>query len=889
MSGDPEKLPASVRLLRRLYAAGLLAIPGPARRQLAASMLETFEAICLRAHRRGGALPSVWRGLQEVLDVLVAGVRQRLGADPLGPGRRPLRERIRPLADLGTDLRSALRALTRRPAFATVAVLTLASGIAAGTAVFSVVDSVVLRPLPYAQPATLVRLMRVVESGGFVSSWRSEQLEPWLDAGVFSAVSAYRLENRTLIGGPEPERIQVGLVMPNTLDFLGVRPAAGRGFVPEDGEEGAVPVALLESGLARRRFGTPDAAIGRFLEVLGARYRIIGVMPGGFHYPYQATRAWVPRSLATLGKTGTVNVHARRPSAIAEPVLQERGDALAAADANDDLVAWKLWPAGHVDTRLRRWVLVLFGAAGILVLIACANAANLILAQAAQREREVSVRAALGAARLRLVRQSLLESLLLAAAAGGVGSLLAGVLLPWLLRLAPRGITSLTANAVDLDARALGFAISLALATAVLFGLVPALRGTCLGAARALGGSRGAATAASGGRLRGGIIAGEVALTLVLLLGAGLLLGSFARLLAVDLGLELERVVAADLAVPEELYPDLESQLQLTERIVERLRAMDGVAAAAYGLGIPPGFGYLEFGLQLETEAGAVAGIDAELILPWSHVSPEYFDALGIPVLEGRGLEAGEPDDSVVLGSTMAEALWPNGPAAGRRFRLRPDAPWLTVVGVVGDVRSEGPVEPFGSMEMYRPFSGDRPTFLLTLVVRAEGDPAALLPAVRDLVRAAAPDVPIERIATGGQLLADNLREQRFQLALVGVLALLAALLAAFGMFGVISYVVSRRTGELGVRMAVGASPRSVAALVIGSGLRLAAAGVVLGLGLAWMLRRFMRTILFEIEPGNPLVLTAVIAAAFAITLAACLLPALRAARLDPARTLRLE
>lgn len=890
MSAGTPEIPVAVRMLRGLYGASLFALPVTVRRRLSEPMLGTFDAACAQAYRRRGLLGSLRRATEEIGDVLVAAARQRFGRDPLtGRGRSPLGDRFRPLADLGTDLRSALRALAQRPAFAAIGILTLAAGIAAGTAVFSVVDSVVLRPLPYAQAETLVRLMRVTESGGFVSSWDARQLEPWTDSDVLAGVSAYRLTSETLVGGQEAERVQIGYVMPNALEFLGVRPLFGRSFVPEDGAPGAEEVAILEHSFARRVFGLAESAPGRHLELLGSRYRVIGVTPPAFRYPYPQTVAWVPRSLEALAAIGSVNAHARTPAGMRQETVQERADALATSRADGELVPLKLWPAGHVNTRLRGWVLVMFGAAGLLVLIACANTANLILAQATRREREISVRSALGAHRWRLVRQSLLESLTLAGAAGAVGTIIAAGLLPWLLRQAPRDITGYTANTVDLDGRALAFAMLLSLLTTAVFGLLPAVRGTRVDVARALTGSRGTEAAAGGGRLRGAIVVSEVALTLVLLLGAGLLLASFASLLAVDMGLDLEPVVTVDLVVPEAIYPTLEAELELLDGLVERLRAVDGVEDAAYGLGVPPGVGYLQFGPVLETEDGPAGGIPEDLILPWANVSPGYFDALGIRVLQGRGLEAGDRDDAAILGASMATALWPDGPAIGRRFRLGPDEPWLTVVGVVADVKTNGPVEPFGPMEMYRPFTGTHPHAMMTLVARAAGDPAALAPILRDLIRSADPNMPIERILTGEERLADSLLEPRFQLTLVGTFALLAALLAGFGIFGVVSYAVSQRTGEMGVRMALGASPRSVARLVVGSALRLTAAGVALGVGLGWMLGRLLDSILFRIEPTNPAVLAAVCGAVLAIALAACLFPALRAARVDPARSLRAE
>ncbi|MBK8725226.1 MAG: ABC transporter permease [Holophagaceae bacterium] len=797
------------------------------------------------------------------------------------------------------DLSHAFRGLLRSPGFTATAVLTLALGIGANSAIFSLVDRMMLRPLPLPDPG---RLMVVTEYSGRTAAPRDNLSWPdFLDlqreATQFTGLAALRSTGLNLTGDAEPEQVRAGMVTANFFDVLQVQPRAGRGFRAEEGQPGGPRAVVLSDRLWKRRFGADPALVGRTIRVNGDDTLVAGVLAPDFEFPYQlrGVDLFVPMALTPdqrqsrgshfLGGVGRLKPGATLASARQEVAAIIARLEKAYPESNTNYVA-KVVPVQEEVLRKAKPVLwSLLGAVGFVLLIACANVANLLLARSAGRERELAIRAALGADRRRLVAQLLTESLLLGLLGGAAGLLVAqwaagglGHILP--LRLPPGGSA--------LDGRVLAFTGVLSLATVLVFGAIPALqasRGDLQEGLRE--GSKGSASPVQQ-RLRSTLVAVEVALATALLVGSGLMLRSLWKLQHVDPGFDANGVVIASLDLPVRKYPGAAARRAFSEQVVQRLAAAPGVQSAATADIVP-------LNGMSTTSSYSVEGVpdtDRPNVALHQDVSPGYFRTFGIPILQGRTFQA--EDSAVVLVSRqMARRHWPGQDPVGKRISMAGDqGPWLTVIGVAGDVRYESLAEE-PAPQFYLPLmdpaaTGDRIT-LLSVLVRGAAGPETLKPVLKAALREADPEMPLTRVRAMDDLLADDRRESRARTLLFSVFAGLALLLAAGGIYGVTSTLVAQRTREIGIRMALGAQVRDVLRLVVGQGFRTIGLGMGAGLVATVALGRLIQSQLMGISPLDPPTYTAVFAVLGAVALAATLLPALRAAKVDPAVALRTE
>ena len=794
------------------------------------------------------------------------------------------------------DLRFGARMLAKNPSFTLIVVFTLALGIGASTAIFSVVNVVLLRPLPYANPERLVTLAEtdaqrkvpsMAVSGPDFLDWRSQ-------ARAFERMAAFDGEGTfNLTGGEFPERIKGASVSEDFFATLGVAPALGRAFLSEEVKPGAPPVVMLSHALWQRRFGGDRGVIGQAMRVDGESATVIGVMPPHFQYPAEA-EMWRPfasslgqlnRSLYLLKviaqlKPGATIMQARAEmETIAQRLEQHypetnKGHGIHLTTLQDETVG---------DVRPALYVLL--AAVACVLLIACANIANLLLGRAAVRQREMAVRSALGAGRVRLLRQLLVESLLLAVTGGAVGLLLAFWGTNLLFSLNPSAVPGV--KELKLDAWMLGFALLTSLLTGVLFGLAPAWQISGSGLRASLQNSE---RGYSGGtrRLSSALIVTEITLALILLVGAGLLIKSFWRLVNVETGFEARHVLTMQLQLPEKEYAEKPRVVAFYDQLAQRIQTLPGVQAVGLVNELPMTGVFMQ-GLTVEGAPPQAPGRPP--ITALRVATPDYFSALGISLLNGRAFQASdraETEGVVIIDRATARQYWPEGQALGKRIKLGgPQEPWLTVVGIVGDVRYHG-LEYRLFPTVYVPHA-QTPFKGMMLAVRTATNPLMLVTAIKEQVAALDRNLPVSKVATLEQLVTGSVTQRRFNLMLLGTFATLALALAAVGIYGVISYSVSQRTREFGIRMAVGAQPRDVLKLVIKHGIKLALAGVLLGLAGAWALTRLMKTLLFSVSPTDPLTFAALALLLMLVALLACYLPARKAMKVDPLMALRHE
>ena len=800
------------------------------------------------------------------------------------------------------DLRYAVRRLAAAPLFSATVVLMLALGIGANTAIFSVVNAVLLRPLPYPEAGALVHLNHVY--GGSFEAAVSARGYAEYDAVVsgFEALGAHApwAANLTEIG--EPERVTAARVTPSYFEVLGHAPAQGRVFRGEEAEPGAPRVVVVTDGFWRRRLGGGAGVVGTAVRLNGEPYEIVGVMPPGYRDVYApqvevwAPLAFTPQQLSGGWTNEFLSVVGRMRTGITVPTLNAELDALGARlRAEQDLPdAWALRvrPLAELSRAgLRPMLLILMGAVGLVLLIACANVANLLLARASGRSREVAIRTALGAGRWRVVRQLLTESVVLAAAGGALGLLLAaggvrvlGVALP---------VSTRAALDVGLDGGVLAFAALLAVATGVLFGLAPALQLARSDVQQTLrdGGRSGRADRA-GQWLRRALVAGEMALALTLLAGAGLLLQSFVRLQAVDPGFESERLLTFDLFLPPTQYGDAAARVAFFDRVLDALREVPGVASVG-------AVDVLPFSGRGSTSSFAIEGLPAppDGQGPWGdnrRVSPGYFETMGIPLLEGRTFspaDAAASEPVAVVDEGLARRYWPDASAVGRRLTYGdpadPEATWYRIVGVVGHAAQEGLDGP-PRVQVYRTYRQSSAA-ALSVVARTTLPPASLVGAARAAVQSVDPDMPLASVGTMDAQLEASIGQRRLAAALLGGFAGLALALACLGIYGVMAYIVAQRRREIGLRIALGAGTASVVGLFVRQGAVLVGTGLILGLAGAFGLTRLLRSQLYGVDATDPTTFGAVALLLVGTAGIATWLPARRAARLDPLTALRDE
>jgi predicted permease len=822
------------------------------------------------------------------------------------------REAMR-MTGLGNDLRFALRSLFRKPGFTGVAVLTLALGIGATTAVFTLLDGVLLRPLPFEESDRLLSLQHLGRDG---------QDELPISAGLYRI---YRDHARTLgpvaMQGPtvvnlivdgEPERLEGQSVTPSYFTTLGVRAALGRTFRDEEGQPGGTPVMVLSDGLWRTRFGGDASIVGRTVDINGVMREVVGVMPPRFGYPDQEARFWLPMVIddanAPVGAFFAAGMARMEPGQSVESVRTELESMLARlpelAPGDDGAEFLRMV---NIRTRiaplkdslvgeLRSTLWILFATVGIVLLIACANVANLLLVRAEGRQRELALRVALGAGRMHVLRSFMGESLALAVAGGALGVAVAAAGLGLAVRMIPTDLPRMAE--VGIDARVLGFTAVVVLGCALFFGLFPLLRYGAKDLAGQLhgGSARGATAGPASHRLRNALVVSQVALALVLLIGSGLMLRSFIALRGVDPGFDPDRALTARVTVPVAEIQDWQATKSFFLQLQERLEAKPGVTAVGLVTAIPLGGG-----------SGAYTGIEVQdhprepaelpVFARWVFAGPGYFEAMGIRVIEGRGFESGDGGDAfraAVVGRAFAETWWPNASPIGRRIRLgAEDERWYEIVGVVNDVR-QSELEEVSQEMVYFPLvteAGGEANMAraLDVVVRTTGDPLALVPVLRAEIRTLNPRIPVANPRTVSELFEGATARTSFTMAMLGAASGIALLLGLVGIYGVISYVVSQRTREFGVRMALGASAATVRTMVVRQGLMLSGAGVGLGLLASLLLSRVMSSLLYGVSATDPPTYLAVATALIGVALLASLIPAVRAAGVDPSRALRAE
>jgi putative ABC transport system permease protein len=795
---------------------------------------------------------------------------------------------------LGQDLRFGARMLLKKPGFTLIAVITLALGIGANTAIFSVVNAVLLQPLPYPDPD---RLMRMWETSRQEKSNLSFPcLRDWREQSQsFAQIAAYEYESFILTGGDQPERVSGAKVSDNFFQTIGLKPALGRDFLSEEDRYGGPRVAVISHGLWQRRFAGDQQLIGRALTINNETYAVIGVLPPGLEFPVSRVEIWTPLALdpKRIGERGDhfLNVIGRLNPGVSTQTAQAEMNAVARRmeeqyPNNNTGVGALIMPLSEeLVGDVRRALFVLMGAVGFLLLIACTNVATLLLAQSAGRQKELAIRAALGAGRARLIRQLMVESLLLAAFGGGAGLLLAFWLVDLLAPAIPGGMYN--ANAVGLNSSVLYFTVGVSFVTGLIFGLAPALRGSKADLNESLrDGGRGMTGGLRHQRLRNVFVAIEMALALALLAGGGLLIKSFWHLRQIEPGFDPRHVLTLTLNLPETRYASAEEQNAFIARVLEHLAALPGVTAVGATTELP--FTGSRTGSSFEIEGRAPLPRGQSLNADVRVVSADYFLAMGISLRRGRGFTSHDNAGSsgvAAINERAARLYFPNEDPIGKRVIMR-GREKFEIVGIVGDLK-HGSLKETTRPEIYRHAPQVSLRTWMDLAVRTESDPESLTTAVRDAIRAIDPDQPVYNVRTMEERLARSIATNRFYALLLGLFAAVAMALAAGGVYGVMSYTVTQRTHEIGVRMALGAQRGDVLSLVIRQGMAVALIGVGAGVIAALALARLMTGLLYEVGAGDPLTFVIATTLLSTVALLACYLPARRATRVDPMIALR--
>jgi predicted permease len=795
------------------------------------------------------------------------------------------------------DLRFGLRSLGKSPGFTAVTLLTLALGIGANTAIFSIVNAVILRPLPYPQPEQLVKIW---PDKPRVSTSKADYLEIKRRTHSFEDIAAYSNWGFTLTGTGEPAKLEGARTTANLFSLLGAEAAVGRTFASDEDQPGKSDVAVLSHGLWQSRFGSNRGIVGQTITIDGKSHTVVGVMPKQFNFPEGIRRdLWIPATLdpsasedfasgylTLVGrlKAGVTPGPARSEiMAVARSVREQRPNIPAEYGRHAAVNSVQ----GESIAGIRPTLLILLGTVGLVLLIACANVANLQLARTSNRQRELAVRAALGASRARIVRQLLTESLLLSILGCAAGIALAYVGLDFLLTLIPAD-TPRSAE-ISMSPNVLVFSLGISGLAGVLFGLAPALQTSNPDLQSPLKeGSR--ISTSGGGRLRSLLVVSEIALALTLVISAGLLIKSFWRLQRVSPGFEADHVVSFQLS-PADLENAPERARTYYRQILERLAQLPGVQSVGGIHLLPMGDSNWDPSLRIE-DRPLPAGASAESI-NWRLVTADYFRTMSIPLLKGRGFTEADNENGekvALINETLARKYWPGEDPLGKRINtgFEGKGVWVTIVGVVGDIRQESlrvPTLP----EMYRPFFQHKSLPPLTFMVRTAIEPATLVPSLRNAVWSIDKNVPITDLQPMTAVVAQSISQSRSTMLMLTAFAAIGLVLGVIGIYGVISYSVSQRTHEIGVRMALGAKSGDVLKLVLGQGLRLTAIGAAVGLFGAFALTRWMSSLLFGVSASDPMTFTVVTVSLILVALLASYVPARRAAKLSPMHALRYE
>jgi putative ABC transport system permease protein len=812
------------------------------------------------------------------------------------------------MGDLLLDLRYGLRGLLARPGFTAAALVTLTLGIGATTAIFSIVRAVLIEPLPYAAPDRLVMLWHNYASINLPKATLSvpAYIEYRDHVAGFESVAVGTNWNANLTGGGEPERVQGVRVTADFLRTLGVGVTRGRDFLPEEDRPGGEGVVILSEGLWKRRFGADPGLVGKPIDLNGQAHTVVGILPPGFSFLMPADLlkpiAFKPdeEAASNHGFEYLIGLARLKPG-VTFSQARSQMDVLVTRlrkEFYDEGWGVTMTPLLEEMTGdVRPALMVLLGAVGCLLLLACANVANLLLARAAARQREIAVRCAIGAGRRRIVTQLLTESALLAIIGGAFGLVVAFWAVRLLAAAAPAQVmqTVLGGRTVGLDLPVLGFTLGLSLLTSLLFGLAPALRASRPDLAETLKeGARAEGLGGRGHRLLGGLVVAQVACALILLIGAGLLGRSFIRLRQVDPGFKSDGVLTMNVSLPAARYAEDGQVTGFFDRLVPRLNALPGVTQAAAISNLPMGGNYSSGSFQVEGRS--VGEHEAGPHGDSHYVAGDYFATMQIPLVRGRTFDAREAGaggtPAIIIDKVLADRYFANDDPIGHRLAKMgegtPKEPvWRTIVGVVGHVSKYG-LDGRVKEQYYIP-AAQRAQRAMTLVLRAAGDAPALAASARAAVRAVDPDMPVFRIATMAEVIDTTLVNRKFVMLLLGQFAAVALVLAGVGLFGVLSYAVSRRTREIGVRMALGARAGDVLAMVVRQGMTLTAIGLVIGACAALAATRAMAGLLFGVGAADPPTYAALALVLAAVALLACWLPARRAARVDPMVALRSE
>ncbi len=810
------------------------------------------------------------------------------------------------LEHLGRDVRHGLRLLRRSPGFTAVAILTLALGIGANTAIFSLINAVLLQPLPFVDPERLVIVWEDLSFAGFPHNTPSaaNYADIKAQSQTLEDVAALDWRSFNLTGDGEPERVEAYGVTQNFFPLLGTKPVLGRSFTTEEDAPEGQKVLMLSHGLWQSRYGGERDIIGRDLLLNNEKYTVVGVLPVGFEFLRKDIGIYVPIAftrdllnnrgrhyLTVVGRTKP-GVTLAESQADTQAIMRRIGQDYPEQAFNGKLGAVVVPLREELAGDVRRQLTMLLVAVGFVLLIACANVANLLLARATKRQREIGIRAALGASHARTIAQALTESMLLAAAGSLIGLIFARWSFAFLERMVPVGM-AISTN-LELDWRILAFTLLVALLTGFIFGLVPALQTARVNLNEILKQSGGRTDFQSGTRFRSALVIAEVALAMLLLVGAGLLIQTFLNLRGQYTGLRPQHVLTARTQLPETKYGDLARRTDFYDQVLTRVKSLPGVISAGYTTSVPLVWkggtnSFIPEGRQ--PEPGVV--YDAN----FRQISEDYFQTIGIELLKGRPFAMSDDARSVrvaIVNQTMARQYWPGTEALGKRFKIGgPDspAPWTTIVGIAADVRQMATDAPVKA-EMYFPFrqiptgAAYRPR---DLVIRTSVEPASLAAAVRREIHAIDPNQPISDIRTMDEILSDETAARQLGMMMLVTFAGLALLLSMLGIYGVLSYFVAQRTQEIGLQVALGAQAGDILRMVLKKGMLLAVAGLGIGLVASLALTRLMQSLLYEVSASDPLTFVAVAAILLGVALLACYLPARRAMKVDPIIALRYE
>jgi predicted permease len=802
------------------------------------------------------------------------------------------------------DFRYALRQLLRQPGFTILAVVALALGIGANTVLFSTINTLFLRPLSYPQPEQLVRawgsfpergLDRANVSWPRYSAWRDGQQ-------IFTDFAAQSFTGFTLTGRGDPENLNGIRVTENFFRTLGVQPQFGRVFNPDEDRPGGANVAILSHAFWQKRFGGDQNILGQAVTLNGTSFTVIGIMPATLKFPFAQTQVWLPRVFEQEGLppeiiergTGFLTLLGRMKPGVTRAQADEQMHVIdrryqAANPDKVDAKAGMSVVSFHEDLvgPQRPMLLTLFAAVGCVLLVGCANVANLLLARFTARRKEIAIRTALGATRARIVMQFLAESVLTAAIAGALGVLLAIWGLDLLKKVAENFLPRV--REISLDVNVLLFAVGLSLITGIILGLVPALHASRSDPIDSLKDSSRGSTGRQAGRLRAGLLVAEVALSLVLVIGAVLLVDSFRRLQNVDPGFRAAGVTTFFVGLPPGSYPDIERQGLFFQNAIEKLKALPGVTNAATGANLPASDNG-NTRSPAAVEGRPLPPVSDRLIAVRSTISPGFLETLGIPIKQGRDFNWRDRSNTpmvVIINESMAKKLFPGENPIGHRLITGIQSIPREIVGVSGDVRAENLSLPPG-VEMYYPSTQLDGAFQ-SVVVRSERPAASLRPELIAAIHSLDPGLPIDQVQSYTEVLSQASADRRLSMYLLGGFAGLALALAGMGIYSVIAYGVAQRTNEFGIRFALGAAARDVIGLVMKEGLRLSIVGLVVGLGLSFAVTRLMQRLLFEVSPSDPWLYSGVALFICGIAALACFVPALRATRIDPMQALRTE